>query len=87
MGFQFYQTHIEVGLTDFSKLEKNPKTGQYRHMNTGFIRPRPIELNDEDIEMDPDIINHMDTNVYIGDDTDEDSDLKKKENQTDPKWF
>jgi len=54
-------------------------------MNPGFIRPRPIELNDEDIEMDPDLINQMNTNVYIGDDTDEDSDLKKKENQTDPK--
>ena len=50
-------------------------------MNPGFIRPRPIELNDEDIEMDPDSINQMDTNVYIGDDIDDDSYLKKDKNR------
>ena len=81
MGFNFYQKHVEVGLTDFSKLEQDPKTNEYRHMNPGFIRPRPIELNDEDIEMDPDSINQMDTNVYIGDDIDDDSYLKKDKNR------
>merc|ERR1712227_320044 len=37
LGIRFYQTHFEVGLTDFSKLEKDPKTGQYRHMNAGLL--------------------------------------------------
>ena len=89
LGFNFYQTHIEVGFTDFSKLGKDSKTGEYNHIKKGFImnrprpRSRPIELNDDEIEMDLDRINQMDT--YIGDNTDEDSDLKKKENQTDPK--
>lgn len=52
-------------------------------MNDDFIRSRAIELNDQNIEMDPDQINQMDPDVYIGDDTDDDVHPKKNKNQAD----
>ena len=65
-------------------MKTDKKTGEYNHIDAGFIRPRarPIELNDQDIEMDPAEINR---NPYIGDDNDEDIDLKKNMNPKDQK--
>lgn len=52
-------------------------------MNDDFIRSRAIELNDQNIEMDPDQINQMDPDVYIGDDTDDDDNTEKNKYKAD----
>ena len=45
-----------------------------------FIRPRPIELNDDEVEMDKDKINEFDQDLYTGDDT---VDINPKSMETD----
>ena len=87
MGFDFWENHARIGLTDFSKIKPHPETKEYWHIKEGFIRPKSIELNDEEIETRVDEIHKLDTNddaTYINDATDEESDLK---NQIDQKEF
>ena len=92
LAFLFYQDHVIVGRPDFDQLPVD-NTGQYYHMNDSFIttsstvtstsdttRFTTIELNDQDIETISQV-NQMDNDVYIGDDTDENINLKKNESQ------
>ena len=92
MAFLFYQDRVIVGRPDFDQLPVD-NTGQYNHINNSFIttsstvtntsnttRFSTIELNDQDIETISQV-NQMDNDVYIGDDIDDDVNLKKNESQ------
>ena len=79
MGIVFGENHVQIGLTDFSKI-KLDESNKYWHIKKGFIKPKPIELNGADIEMRLDEI-HKNTS---DDATDEEGDLK---NQIDQKQF
>ena len=86
MGIDFWENHVRIGLTDFSKI-KLDESNKYWHIKKGFIKPKPIELNDEDIETGLDEIHKVDTSddaTYINEATDEEGDLK---NQIDQKQF
>ena len=52
-------------------------------MEPDFIRPRSIELNDGDIEIDLEQINEVNLDIYIGDDVENDSNSKMNKSQTD----
>ena len=92
LAFLFYQDRVVVGRPDFDQLPVD-NTGQYNHINNSFIttsstvtntsnttRFSTIELNDQDIETISQV-NQMDNDVYIGDDIDDDVNLKKNESQ------
>ena len=52
-------------------------------MEPDFIRPRSIELNDGDIELNPNQINELNPDIYIGDDAENYSSSETKKSQTD----
>ena len=82
LAFAFYQNKVVVGRSDWEQLPLN-NTGQYFHMEPDFIRPRSIELNDGDIEIDLEQINEVNLDIYIGDDVENDSNSKMNKSQTD----